>query len=54
MASVVDKSTNSNVTFSLVEFSTSYTSNVVNGILADALAIPSLVLSAIKVNLYIK
>lgn len=47
MASVVGRSINSNVTFSTVEFSTSYDSNVVNGILDDAIStIVSLVFSA--------
>lgn len=50
VGSVVDKSTNSNVTFSAVEFSTSYTSNVVNGVLDDASVVISslVVLSAIR------
>lgn len=38
MASVVDRSTNSNVTLSMVEFSTSYVSNVVNGMLDDPMS----------------
>lgn len=38
MASVVGRSINSNVTFSAVVFSTSYVSNVVNGILEDAIS----------------
>lgn len=38
MASVVGKSTNSNVTFSAVVFSTSYVSNVVNGTLSVAIS----------------
>lgn len=38
LASVVGKSTNSNVTFSAVVFSTSYVSNVVNGTLDDAIS----------------
>lgn len=38
IASVVGKSTNSNVTFStVVEFSTSNVSNVVNGMIGDAI-----------------
>lgn len=38
MASVVGRSTNSNVTFSAVVFSTSYVSNVVNGTLDVAIS----------------
>lgn len=38
MASVVGRSTNSNVTLSTVEFSTSYVSNVVDGMLDDAMS----------------
>lgn len=53
IASVVGRSMNSNVTFSTVEFSTSYASNVVCGGLDDAIfavVIVSLVLSAININ----
>lgn len=45
---------NSNVTFSTVEFSTSYASNVVSGMLDDAIfavVIVSLVVSAINCHL---
>lgn len=38
IASVVGRSTNSNVTLSTVEFSTSYVSNVVNGKLDDEIS----------------
>lgn len=44
---------NSNVTFSTVEFSTSYASNVVNGMLDDAISadvIASLVLSVMNIE----
>lgn len=51
MASVVGRSTNSNVTFSAVVFSTSYVSNVVNGTLDVAIS-PTVYVSLVVLSVF--